>query len=113
MKLLAFIPIRLTLLLILGILFGKFFSFDLLYLGIFIGALFVLLSAIFLFEKNTKSVFFGIVSALIFMFLGTYCYTNAQPINHNNHYTKITYTNSDLWSLKIKDVLKPNPFSYR
>ena len=113
MKLLAFIPIRLTLLLILGILIGKFFSFDLLYLGIFIGALFVLLSAIFLFEKNTKSIFFGIVSALIFVFLGTFCYTNAQPINHNDHYTKITYTNSDLWFLKIKDVLKPNPFSYR
>ncbi|WP_405400850.1 ComEC/Rec2 family competence protein [Maribacter sp. Asnod2-G09] len=113
MKLLAFIPIRLTLLLILGILIGYFFSFNLLYTLLLTVFLFLLLAAIFFFEKNTKSVLFGTIAALTFVSLGVYSYTAAQPINHNSHYSNHQSTKNELWTLKIKEVLKPNQFSTR
>ncbi|SIQ88045.1 ComEC/Rec2 family competence protein [Maribacter ulvicola] len=113
MKLLAFIPIRLTLLLILGILIGYFFQIDPQYLLLSTVSLFLLLAAIFLFEKNTKSVLFGCIAALTFISLGNYCYTAAQPINSSNHYSNFTTPHNEKWTLKIKEVLKPNQFSTR
>lgn len=113
MKLLAFIPIRLTLLLILGILIGYFFSFNLLYILLSTVLLFFLLAFIFFFEKNTKSVLFGTFAALTFIALGIYSYTAAQPINYSNHYSNYNNISNELWTLKIKEVLKPNQFSTR
>lgn len=113
MKLLAFIPIRLTLLLIVGILIGHYFSFDPIHLLFITLFLFVLLATIFIFEKNTKSILFGAIVTLSFIFLGIYSYTAAQPINNRNHYSKNTKTKDALWSLKIKEILKPNQYSNR
>ncbi|WP_282050604.1 ComEC/Rec2 family competence protein [Maribacter aquivivus] len=113
MKLLAFIPIRLTLLLILGILIGYFFSFNLLYSLLFTTFLFLLLAFIFFFEKNTKSVLFGTIAALTFVSLGIFSYTAAQPKNYSSHYSNHQNSNNELWTLKIKEVLKPNQFSTR
>ncbi|TDT43804.1 competence protein ComEC [Maribacter spongiicola] len=113
MKLLAFIPIKLTLLLILGILIGYFFSFNLLHILLFTTFLFLLLAGIFLFEKNTKSILFGTIAALTFVSLGVYSYTAAQPINYSSHYSNRQNNNNELWTLKIKEVLKPNQFSTR
>ncbi|WP_299322467.1 ComEC/Rec2 family competence protein [uncultured Maribacter sp.] len=113
MKLLAFIPIRLTLLLIVGILIGYFFSLNLLYTLYITVFLFLLLAGIFFFEKNTKSILFGTIAALTFVSLGIYSYTAAQPINHNSHYSNHQSTKDELWTLKIKEVLKPNQFSTR
>ncbi|WP_282113180.1 ComEC/Rec2 family competence protein [Maribacter stanieri] len=113
MKLLAFIPIRLTLLLIVGILIGHYFSFNpthLLFTTLF---LFVLLARIFVFEKNTKSILFGAIATLSFILLGIYSYTAAQPINNPSHYSKYTQAKDALWGLKIKEILKPNQFSNR
>ena len=113
MKLLAFIPIRLTLLLIVGILIGHYFSFNpthLLFTTLF---LFVLLASIFVFEKNTKSILFGAIATLSFILFGIYSYTAAQPINNPSHYSKYTQAKDALWGLKIKEILKPNQFSNR
>ncbi|WP_299800623.1 ComEC/Rec2 family competence protein [uncultured Maribacter sp.] len=113
MKLLAFIPIRLTLLLIVGILIGYFFSLNLLYTLYITVFLFLLLAGIFFFEKNTKSILFGTIAALTFVSLGIYSYTAAQPINYSSHYSNHQNTSNELWTLKIKEVLKPNQFSTR
>jgi competence protein ComEC len=113
MKLLAFIPIKLTLLLILGILIGYFFSFDSVHLLIGTISLFILLSVVFIFEKKTKTKLFGLVAAAAFISLGIYSYTSAQPINSANHYTKITSQKDGAWTLKINEVLKPNQYSHR
>ncbi len=113
MKLLAFIPIRLTLLLILGILIGYFFSFNLLYTLLFTTFLFLLLAFIFFFEKNTKSILFGTIAALTFISLGIFSYTAAQPKYYSSHYSNHQNTSNELWTLKIKEVLKPNQFSTR
>tara|TARA_R110002051_G_scaffold4043_6_gene21445 strand:+ start:12745 stop:14757 length:2013 start_codon:yes stop_codon:yes gene_type:complete len=113
MKLLAFIPIRLMLLLILGILIGRFFSFNIINLLFATIVLFVLLTMVFVFEKNTKSLLFGIIATLSFITLGTYCYTISQPINSTKHYTKTIKAESAPWTLKINEVLKQNEFVNR
>ena len=113
MKLLAFIPIKLTLLLILGILIGYFFSFNLVHLLIATISLFILLSVVFIFEKKTNTKLFGVVAAAAFISLGIYSYTSAQPINSVNHYTKLTSQKDGAWTLKINEVLKPNLYSHR
>ncbi|APQ16886.1 ComEC/Rec2 family competence protein [Maribacter hydrothermalis] len=113
MKLLAFIPIRLTLLLIAGILIGRFFSFHLTYLLYATISLFVLFATVFVFEKNTKTLLFGISAALAFITLGIFCYTVSQPINNTNHYSKLHNLESAEWTLKINEILKQNNFANR
>tara|TARA_R110001592_G_scaffold79003_1_gene236543 strand:- start:6196 stop:8220 length:2025 start_codon:yes stop_codon:yes gene_type:complete len=113
MKLLAFIPIKLTLLLILGILIGYFFSFNLVHLLITTISLFILLSVVFIFEKKTNTKLFGVVASAAFISLGIYSYTSAQPVNSVNHYTKLTSQKDGAWTLKINEVLKPNLYSHR
>lgn len=113
MKLLAFIPIRLTLLLIFGILIGYFFQFDPKYLLTATLSLFALLALIFFLEKNKKSILFGSIAALSFVSLGSYSYTLAQPINSSSHYSHFASNQNEKWTLKIKEVLKPNPYSNR
>jgi competence protein ComEC len=113
MKLLAFIPIKLTLLLILGILISYFFSFNLVHLLIATISLFILLSVVFIFEKKTNTKLFGVVAASAFISLGIYSYTSAQPINSANHYTKLSSQKDGAWTLKINEVLKPNQYSHR
>jgi len=113
MKLLAFIPIRLTLLLIFGIIIGYFISFNPIYLLFTTIILFIVLAAIFLFEKNTRSLIFGFIAAFTFVSLGIYSYTVAQPIHNINHYSNQITSAPRLWKLKIKEVLKPNQYSSR
>ena len=113
MKLLAFIPIKLTLLLILGILIGHFFSFNPVYLLTATIFLFILLSVVFILEKKTNRKLFGIIAGLAFISLGIYSYTSSQPRNRANHYSKITSQKGGAWTLKINEVLKSNQYSYR
>ena len=113
MKLLAFIPIKLTLLLILGILIGYFFFFNPVHLLIGTISLFILLSAVFILERKTNTKLFGFIAAIAFISLGIYSYTSAQPQNRANHYTKITSKEDGAWTLKINEVLKPNHYLHR
>ena len=113
MKLLAFIPVKLTLLLILGILIGHFFSFNPVHLLINTITLFILLSAVFILERKTNTRLFGFIAAIAFISLGIYSYTVAQPQNRAYHYTKITSHKDGAWTLKINEVLKPNLYSHR
>lgn len=113
MRLLAFIPIKLTLLLILGILIGHQFSFEPLYLLCSTCILLAILTVVFISEKNSTSYLFGLITALTFISLGAYCQTRAQPIHHSKHYSKISLEPKTLLSLKIKEVLKPTLYTNR
>ncbi|MGC1515020.1 MAG: ComEC/Rec2 family competence protein [Maribacter sp.] len=113
MKLLAFISIKLTLLLILGILIGRFFPIDKGYLLLSTVLLFFVLALLFLTKRKPKWMLFECTAALIVISLGIFVYTDAQPIHDVNHYSKINSKQPALLNLKIKEVLKPNPFSQR
>lgn len=113
MKLLAFIPIKLTLLLILGILIGRYIFIDQTCLLASTASLLVLLAILFIFEKKTNSILFGLVTALTVISLGAYNYSKAQPIHHLTHYSTLKIEDPKLWTLKINEVLKSNLFSNR
>ncbi len=113
MKLLAFVPIKLTLLLIIGILIGYYFPFDLRYaIGLTL-FFFITLGIVYQFEQNKKRVLFGYTTALTTISLGIFIIINAQPKAHTYHYSKLKQTESSVWHLQIREVLKPTIFSER
>ena len=113
MRLLAFVPIKLTLLLIVGILIGNYFPFDSRYALFLTITFFVILSIIYQNEQRTDSPRFGILSYLTTITLGTFIILNAQPKAHSYHYSKLKQTENTVWHLKIREVLKPTSFSER
>jgi competence protein ComEC len=113
MKLLAFVPIKLTLLLIVGILIGHYFPFNssyALWLTVF---LFVILGFVYRYERNTKSIRFGIFAYLTTLSLGIFIILSAQPKQDTHHYSNLRLTQKPVWQLQIREVLKPTNFSER
>lgn len=112
MKLLAFVPIKLTLLLIFGILIGHFFTIPLNLLLVLTLAFLCCLGILFRFyDHNNKSILFGAIAACTTISLGAFIGTYAQPINHSSHYRHLNIEQEATWKLTITDVLKPNQFS--
>ena len=111
MKLLAFVPIKLTLLLIFGILIGHFFSVPLHILLAITLAFLCFLAIVFKFHNHKASVLFGIIAACTTISLGAFIGTYAQPINHASLYRHLNIEQKATWKLKIEDILKPNQFS--
>lgn len=113
MKLLAFVPIKLTLLLVIGILLGHWFPFNSIYaLGLTV-LLFVALAFIYRYDLDKKSVWFGFVASLTTIALGVFIILNAQPNSHRHHYGKSITKENSVWHLKIREALKPTSFSER
>ena len=109
MRSLNFVSIKLTLGLVLGILMG--FYFELGPMLPFIGLLVVL--TVLYFTKNTRpkdgiSLFeIGVIFGM--MLLGSLVLGLSLKPPH--HYTKFEINGKKVWHLKIRDKLKPNPYS--
>lgn len=113
MQLLKFIPIKLTLCLVLGILLGKYFQ-----LGIIISsipAVFFLALLSWSFYKGTskKSILFGVLVVLTTISTGMLSTALAIPENHNDHFSNQISKQNTSWRLKILEVMKPTPFATR
>ena len=113
MKLLDFIPIKLTLLLALGILIG--YSLN---TGIRAPLLLTLVSLLTLGilhfkQKKAKGITFGVMAACTTLFLGILTVAMAQPKNEIDHYSHFKSNGPDTWKLKIIEVLKPTSFTQR
>ncbi len=113
MKLLAFIPIKITLLLILGILIAHFAPIRTSILLLLIISLFLLLGLVFIFGKKTNTVLFGCIAAATIIAMGAFSYSFSQPMNRTDHYSKLNLKPTAVWNLKIKEVLAPNQFTKR
>lgn len=110
MKLLAFVPIKLTLLLILGILIGYFAPFDLRLSLIFLLTCTIFLGYLFL-NTRQENLSFGIAAAFTVIAIGIFASIHAQPKNHENHFSKLIKDENPILKIKIREVLKPNAFS--
>ena len=113
MSLLKFIPIKLTFLLVLGILIGFFFDigikFPLLFTLVFLSVLgFILVKG-----RKAFGISFGIIATLTTILLGVLIVAIAQPKNADDHYSNILPSQQESWKLKVTEVLKPNSFSER
>ncbi len=113
MKLLAFVPIKLTLILMAGILLGHFFPFDR-YIALGLTLLFFLsLGILYHYETDTKTVWFGVLTGLTTLALGTFIILKAQPQQDTYHYNYLNLNQRPVWQLKIREVLKPTALSER
>ena len=113
MRLLRFIPIKLTLCLVLGILLGNYFNLGItisLALSVF---LFILLAWIFIKSGKKHSILFGTLVGLTTLSMGILSTALANPLNYKNHYAHQISIQNESWRLQILEVMKPTDFSTR
>lgn len=115
MRLLQFVPIKLTLSLVVGILLGSYINFGLLYAMVTALSLFLLtlLSYLFLDKKRSDSVFFGILVMLTTIGIGILAISYSEPKNRPDHYTHTNFQGNHKFYVKVKEVLKPTAFTNR
>ncbi len=112
MKLLDFLPIKLALLLVLGILSGPYLPWPtpvfhiLLLLGL-------IAMAYLHFSKKTGLATFGLVTAITVFFMGAMAQQNSQAKNQGNHYGHFVENDGETVHLKIREVLKPSAYTHR
>ena len=111
MRLLRFIPIKLTLILVLGIVLGKYLDFGLTLPAIASLSLVFLLGILHF--KNNRTPLFGYCVVLLTMSIGVLAVSSTRPENISNHYSNQTFSENQVWNLKIREVLKPTRFSNR
>jgi len=113
MRLLAFIPIKLTLLLTLGILIGYYTPVpQLVWLCALVSTTSVL-GIVHIFYKKLPSVLFAFVAACTTLLLGTYVSTRAKLYTQSSHFSHIEQIDSTVFRFKIIEVLKTTAFSER
>lgn len=113
MNLLKFIPIKLTVLLVLGILIGYYSDIGI-KLPLLLTLVFLsILGFILVKEKKAIGIFFGIIATFTTIFLGVLIVAMSQPKNANDHYSNILPIQQESWKLKVTEVLKPSSFSQR
>lgn len=113
MRLLKFIPIKLTLFLVLGILLGYYFSIGL-HIAITITILSILLLGILFYkQQRTDSISFGTVTMLTTICMGILSISLWQLKGRSDYYSHQDIWEAHTWHIKIQEVLKPTTFSDR
>ncbi|NNK75758.1 MAG: ComEC family competence protein [Maribacter sp.] len=113
MHLLKFIPIKLTLLLVLGILVGYFYNPGIEFPAIFTVVFLSTLGVILVKQKKAIGLSFGIIAALTTICLGMLITALSEPKNANDHYSNLPTNEPETWKLKVTEELKSNSFSER
>tara|TARA_R110002051_G_scaffold181460_1_gene251009 strand:+ start:92733 stop:94772 length:2040 start_codon:yes stop_codon:yes gene_type:complete len=113
MQLLKFVPIKLTLFLVAGILTGYFLNFSILFPFISVLLLLVTLGFLFQIQKRTSSALFGAIALLSTFCIGMFAISLANPKNYKTHYSNFNSNEAQPIHLKVVDVLKANSFSDR
>lgn len=111
MKLFDFVSVKLTLFLIIGILFGFYFLIPLIVSGTILVFLFLIL--LISYSKNMRISFpyFGVLTYLTTVCLGVFIVTFANPKNLNSHYSQQSITENNVWKIKVREVLKKNSYT--
>lgn len=121
MNLLRFVPVKLTLLLILGIVLGRYLQLNVFLPLTFIALFLILLGFLFYRNKRVTSlttrsksfVLYGIIMALTTISIGIMAVSSTYPKNQPEHYSHKGFTGNHLWKIKIREVLKSSAFSDR
>jgi len=113
MSLLKFVPIKLTLCLVLGILLGHYFQFGIYVPLAFTSSFILLLGFIFLRKTSRNSISFGVTMVLTCISVGVLAVSAWNPKNQKDHYSHQNLQEGILWKIKIQEILKSNSFSDR
>ncbi|WP_411028880.1 ComEC/Rec2 family competence protein [Spongiimicrobium sp. 3-5] len=111
MQLLKFVPIKLTFFLVCGILIGHYSNFGVYGPLTFAITLLTLLGISLAREKRPFSSIFGMLTCFTAIAIGVLSISLSQPKNQENHYTHKASSGIHVWHVKIREVLKPTPFS--
>ncbi len=113
MRLLRFIPIQLTLFLVIGILVGRYLMVEstTMFVSTFFGI--TILGILFGTQKRRNAFVFTIILAFTVLFMGMLTVSLTMPKNQMHHYSHYNTNQKDVWSLKVREVLKPTAFSMR
>jgi len=110
---LKYIPLQLTLFLILGIITGFYLNLTILVVIISLVSLLSILGIIYLLvgKINISSIYFSIASFLTFYFVGIAAITLNNDLNQKEHYTYfLSEENPNQTLIKVKTILKANAF---
>ncbi|WP_430906473.1 ComEC/Rec2 family competence protein [Maribacter sp. 2-571] len=110
MGLFRFVPIRLTLFLVCGILTASFFDLGLLF-SIGATVLSIALLLFFFVLKKANPIWFYMGTALTTFCLGILAYSMGQPKNWADHYANHERESATVWELRITEAQKPSAFS--
>lgn len=113
MRLLRFIPIKLTLVVILGIVAGNYLNLDVRFPLFACIILLVLLGFLRFKDKKKESLSFGYLAILTTFCIGLFAAGLAQPKNQTNHYLNTDFSGNHIWHIKISEALKPSSYSER
>jgi competence protein ComEC len=115
MRLLQFVPIKLTVFLVVGILLGSYIDFELPFALIMVLTIFclTLLAYLFFSKKRNDSSLFGTMAMLTTIGIGILAISFSEPKNRPDHYINTNFHGNHTFYAKIKEVLKPTAFSNR
>ena len=120
MNLLRFIPIKLTLLLILGILIGRYWQPAIIVPLISTGVCLILLGFIFNretraspFVRTSNSAMFSLMVALTIISIGILAVSSTFSKNRTGHFSQHILSGNHLWKIKIDERLKSSAYSDR
>lgn len=113
MHLLKFVPVKLTFCLVLGILLGHYFQFDIYIPLAFTSGFVLLLRFIFLRKTSRNSISFGVAMVFTCICVGLLAVSLWNPRNQKDHYSHQNLEEENLWKVKIRKVLKSNALSDR
>ncbi len=113
MQLLKFVPIKLTLFLVFGILFGFYFNIPFIGIAVITLICLVFLGWIFVKQKSADATLFGAMAVCTTICIGALAVALHNPKNALNHYSKFPNTGTNKLHIKITEVLKSNTFSQR
>ena len=113
MAIIKFISVKLLLCLIIGVITGYYFEFNLFYLFLFIGVSAICLGSLRLYKKYNKSFLFGFFTAFTTICIGIASITLSQSKNFPTHYSNQNLKENSIIHFKIREILRPNLFSNR
>ncbi len=113
MQFFRFIPIKLTLVLVIGIILGNVLGLKIIPALLLLLPILVLLGFLFYGQCKPHSKAFGILAGLAILGIGIFAVSLAKPENQLQHYSHLDFQGHHLWKLKIDQVLKSNSFSDR
>ncbi len=113
MKLLRFIPIKLTLVLVLGIIAGNYFNLKTTFPLSTCLVLLIILAVFRFKDAKNESPIFGYIAVLTTFCIGIFATSLALPQNQSGHYLNLDFSEDHTWRIKISEVLKSTTFSDR
>ena len=113
MQFFRFIPIKLTLVLVVGIVLGNVLDLKIFPAFLLVLPILVLLGFVFYGKYEPHSKAFGVLAGLATLGIGIFTVSLSKPENQPQHYSHRAFHGQHLWKLKIDQVLKSTSFSDR